>query len=1235
MKRSHIFISSVQREFAQERSALRDYLREDSLMQRLFDVFLFEDVPASDCRPDALYLDKVGQSDIYVGLFGNDYGSEDVDGISPTEREFDQATDSGVQRLIFVKGTKDDDRHPKMRALIQKAQSGLIRKRFNTTEELKTALYDALVEYLDNKDLLRSEDFDASPCLNASLNDLDIEQIRWFIRTAHEKREFPLTEGVSIEELLVHLKLLNDGQLTNAAVLIFGKAPQQFLISSGVKCAHYHGTEVAKPIPSYQVYEGTAFQLVDQAVDFVLSKIALSVGTRAESVQAPVTYEIPKEVVTEAIVNAVAHRDYTSNASVQVMLFSDRLEILNPGGLPPSLTLEQLRETHPSVSSNKLLARSLYFTRYIEEMGTGTLDMIRQCRKAGLPEPEFTISGGFKTTIWRPTPPVQIKAQPELLDGYPKLVLSLLTNELTSKTELSKKLGHLESEVANAWYQYDKNYCERYGHVKIFCVGMRLPIPLDDVYVAVQFLDQHTASRYKSPEEVEQAFRERNSRPFDSVSDERQDGIQVANDKQYLMVIGGPGVGKSTFLRKVGLEALKGKNGDFTHECIPVFLELKRFTEDQIDIEALIVHEFEICGFPHPEELTNAALRSGKLLILFDGLDEVPKANVANVIGKIGDFVDQYSQNRFIASCRIAAYTGGFTRFTEVEIADFDDSQIHAYIKNWFASTPDSHRHQLDESMKTAVRCWTVLNANEHSAIKELARNPLLLTLLCMVYDSSKDFPRNRASLYEDALNIFLREWLVEKRVWRNESVSQYLDIANEKRMLSEIAAKNFETNRLFFSKDELITQIQEFGESNANTPERFNASKILDTILIDQGLFVERVRDSYSFSHLVFHEYLTANYIVGHPQSIQGLVAGHLHDEQWREVFLLTASLMREADDLLVAMEAEAAKSINTDRLKVLFRWAKKITNTSGSPYPGSLNRQFALHQCLSLSLLDRIYKVLKNIVHRYFNRNPDFNSNRGLHFYRIRNREFNLYLNQNLYLYQDLYLVIKSYVLDLDLDIEPNFNQNLDHLFNLYQDYNYNGNRYLHLYIDLCRDLVSDYYFSLYEDHYRYTGSDFYRVIATKREDQSKEKLGHQFSLSSTILKVGIIGMEAPDYWELDDRIEFVKRIEETKIFKDVDLQRIVHRFKAQREFIEAASKGKPAETSEKSIHDTWLSVLGITDDMLAISREELKNYLQYLRALRLIVACKEAAGRVSPDVWQRIENRLLAWDVEESED
>ena len=182
-------------------------------------------------------------------------------------------------------------------------------------------------------------------------------------------------------------------------------------MSSEIRCAHYRGTEVAKPIPSYQVYKGTVFDLVDQAVDFVLSKIYRSIGTRAESARAPRTYEIPAEVVTEAIVNAVAHRDYTDNGSVQVMLFADRLEVRNPGRLPTTLTLEKLREAHSSVPGNPLLAESLYLTEYIERMGTGTLDMIRRCVEAGLPEPEFAVTDGFVTTIRRVVVPGRVSGQ--------------------------------------------------------------------------------------------------------------------------------------------------------------------------------------------------------------------------------------------------------------------------------------------------------------------------------------------------------------------------------------------------------------------------------------------------------------------------------------------------------------------------------------------------------------------------------------------------------------------------------------------------------------------------------------------------------------------------------------------------------------------------------------------------------------------------------------------------------
>ena len=736
-----------------------------------------------------------------------------------------------------------------------------------------------------------------------------------------------------------------------------------------------------------------------------------------------------------------------------------------------------------------------------------------------------------------------------------------------------------KAEIENASHQYEKNYRERHGQVKVFCVGMREPIPLDDVYVAVQFLDDRSRSRYGSPEDVEKAFRQRSPSRFISNADKRKGGTVVANEKQYLMLLGGPGVGKSTFLRKVGLEALKGENGNFEHACIPVFLELKRFTADQINIEVLITEEFRTCGYPDPDRMTERALKLGKLLILFDGLDEVPAANVDNVVRKIGDFVDQYSQNRFIASCRIAAYKGGFTQFTEVEMAEFDDAQIKAYIKNWFDSTPHQYRQQLDAEMGTAQQCWGRLSETSHKATKELARNPLLLTLLCMVYDNSQDFPRNRAALYEDALNIFLKEWAAEKRIRREESIGRYLDIADEKRMLSEIAWKNFKNNRLFFSEDELIDQIQKFGDGNANTPSEFNAPKILETILVDQGLFIERVSGSYSFSHLTFQEYLTANYIVRDTRSIQGLVSEHLHDEQWQEVFLLAAGRMHAADDLLMAMEAESAKYVKTDGFKKLSRWAEQVTGTPSDKDEGTAKRAFVICQYFSLRLLNAIHAGIKK----------DTCEDRDLRHY--------LYFYRYLYIYPDLYRNLHQHFLH-DLD---------SYLFryrDLYQDIDrtlyHARDRDFYLYID--RDLFSHIYF--YRDFYRYMDTDFYLLVSSR--------FGDRFDT------------------ELDTRIALIERMEAAQIFKGVDLQRIVLRFKTQQEFIKAARESKAVEPPEESIYDTWLSVLQITDEMLAISHEELENYARYLRAVRLIIDCKEAAGRVSPEVWNSIEDRLLTLDA-----
>ena len=398
-----VFISSAQKELAEERLALKEYIEGNALLKKFFEVFLFETMPAADRRADDAYLDEVDHCDLYVGLFGDEYGSEDRGEISPTEREFDRATKQGKTRLIYVKGIDDSRRHPKMAALIRKAGSQLVRRRFAGVPDLTTAVYASLVEYLQRQGIILTRPFEEQVCPGAALRDIDVKAVTAFVRRARTERRFPLSESASTIEVLTHLHLLDDRCVSNAAVLLFGRDPQRFIACSEVRCMHFHGTEIQRPVPFYQIFKGSLFQQVDQAVDFVLSKVNRSVGTRAEGPTAPVRYELPEDVVAEAVVNAVVHRDYTSSAAIQVSVFTDRVEVWNPGELLPPLTAESLRHPHRSLLRNTRIAEALYLAHYIEKYGTGTLMMIRESVDHALPEPRFGTEqpGEFGVTIWR------------------------------------------------------------------------------------------------------------------------------------------------------------------------------------------------------------------------------------------------------------------------------------------------------------------------------------------------------------------------------------------------------------------------------------------------------------------------------------------------------------------------------------------------------------------------------------------------------------------------------------------------------------------------------------------------------------------------------------------------------------------------------------------------------------------------------------------------------------------
>ncbi|MGP1382535.1 MAG: NACHT domain-containing protein [Thainema sp.] len=517
--------------------------------------------------------------------------------------------------------------------------------------------------------------------------------------------------------------------------------------------------------------------------------------------------------------------------------------------------------------------------------------------------------------------------------------------------ERAKKLADkwdfdlLDRELRRASEQYIKNYEKRHGQLKIVCAGMDAPVKLDEVYTAVEFLDSSTRRYFRDADSLEDWFRKSGKRSFSYSHSTKQKGIKVANREQYLLVLGGPGVGKSTFLRKVGLEALKGKQGEYEHRCIPVMLELRLLTKE-ITVEQAIAKEFATCGFPEAAEFTTGALENGKLLVLLDGLDEVPSDHLNIAIQQIQDLVDRYGDNRFIASCRTVAYHGGFPHFKDVMMAAFEDEQIEQFIRAWF-------RSEKDRELGTAQKCWELLNSKDYAAAKELAQTPLLLTLLCVVYDQLQDFPKKRAPLYGEALDVLLSKWAAEKRLER-DPIYRELSPELERILLSEIAYDSFAEDQLFFSQQTVTDQIKEFLISNLNAPKHLNSEAVLDAIELQQGILVERARDTYSFSHLTLQEYLTAKYIVDN-QQVDWLVENHLTDERWREVFLLVAGFMpgrTGADTLLEKMEQQAQIYAVKPKLQALLQWANEATAGSESAIKPAAKRTAAVFLAITCAI-------------------------------------------------------------------------------------------------------------------------------------------------------------------------------------------------------------------------------------------------------------------------------------------
>jgi ATP-dependent DNA helicase RecG len=284
--------------------------------------------------------------------------------------------------------------------------------------------------------------WDERVCEGASLEDIDEERIRQFLRKAKYERRLEIDPDILVKEALERLSLVKGDKLTNAAILLFGKSPQRYFLQTEVRCARFKGTEAIKPFIDMKVFGGDIIEQVNKALNFVLEHTLLSAWLVPGKVEREERNEYPSDAIREAIVNAICHRDYESTGNVQVRIFDDRIEVWNPGSLPEGWTVEKLKEKHESIPKNPLIADQFFLIKFIEKWGTGTIEMVRRCVEWGLPEPEFEFTGTSLIVTFRKT---------ELTDEFLrifglnerqiKIVKYLKEREFVTSSEYEKMFG--------------------------------------------------------------------------------------------------------------------------------------------------------------------------------------------------------------------------------------------------------------------------------------------------------------------------------------------------------------------------------------------------------------------------------------------------------------------------------------------------------------------------------------------------------------------------------------------------------------------------------------------------------------------------------------------------------------------------------------------------------------------------------------------------------------------------
>lgn len=435
MEKLRIFVSSVQKELENERIAITELISSDPFLGRHVEAVLFEELPASASSAEAAYLSALHSCQVYIGILGFEYGRKGPDGLSATHPEYAEAKREGIPTFFFVKGdnTQDSRRDEDMKALfaeIRDEQLGHVYKRFTHYQSLKSSVRAILLAELEKQGLrptseetaiaeqtiAQASDFDSRLMNRANLAELDKDLCRRLVAACTGTSERDLEEDV-IRKTLMNRGLTwqnNDSRAihpTAAGLLLLGRSPETFFPQVRIAANAFGGKERGEPIDREDIRDALPIA-IERTFQFL--KRNMRHTTRIEGFSKVEIHEYPYEALREAVVNAVAHRDYDlTGSSIRVEKYADRIEILSPGLPPEPITLQKIEQLdYIACSRNPNLARGLSFFERIEEQGDGLRRIVRESEGIGLPRPRFQFRDGhFKVTFFAPDDMLKLKSQ--------------------------------------------------------------------------------------------------------------------------------------------------------------------------------------------------------------------------------------------------------------------------------------------------------------------------------------------------------------------------------------------------------------------------------------------------------------------------------------------------------------------------------------------------------------------------------------------------------------------------------------------------------------------------------------------------------------------------------------------------------------------------------------------------------------------------------------------------------